>query len=211
MMIKLCGLRRFEDIEYVNAVKPDFAGFILSDGFKRSVDFGTFYKLNSYLDTDIKRAGVFVSEPIENILHCAYNETLDVIQLHGNEDNEYISELRKIYDGEIWKAVRLRDISDIDRAAATHADKYVLDAFSENAVGGTGKRIDETLLYKAAEKLEKPFFIAGGINEENIAETIKKFSPYGIDISSGTETDGVKDLNKMKAIMNTVRKVEKNV
>lgn len=201
--VKFCGLRRREDIEYVNLTRPDYAGFILSDGFRRSVDFGTFYELNTYLDKDIKRVGVFVSEPIENILHCAYNENLDVIQLHGNETEDYIKDLSTDFSGEIWKAVRAKSPEDIERYKWEHIDKLLIDSFSENGVGGTGVRINTDVVTSA--EITKPFFIAGGITAENVAEIIKKTKPFGVDISSGTETDGFKDLNKMKQIMQILK------
>lgn len=201
--VKFCGMRRIEDIEYANQCRPDYAGFILSDGFKRSVDFGTFCELDTYFDRDIKRVGVFVNEPLENILHCAYNETLDVIQLHGDEDGEYIQSLREIFSGEIWKAVRAKCPDDIESADRMSCDKLVIDSYSENAYGGTGKRVNTEIVKNA--KFTKPFFIAGGITEENISEIIKAVTPYGVDLSSGIETDGLKDLNKMKNIIRILK------
>lgn len=201
--VKFCGMRRVKDIEYANECRPDYVGFILSEGFKRSVDFGTFYELNTYLDKDIKRTGVFVNEPIENILHCAYNESLDVIQLHGGEDEKYIGKLRKHFSGEIWKAVRAKSPEDIEREQKKSCDKLLIDSFSENAYGGTGKRIN-TEIVKNAE-ITKPFFIAGGITAENVSEIVRDVRPYGIDLSSGIETDGFKDFSKMKNIMRILK------
>lgn len=201
--VKFCGMRRTCDIEYANECRPDYVGFILSDGFKRSVDFGTFYELDTYLDKNIKKVGVFVNEPMENILYCAYNETLDVIQLHGDEDEEYIKNLRKIFSGEIWKAARAKSPEDIERFGHYGADRLLIDSYSENAYGGTGKRVNTEIVKSA--KIEKPFFIAGGITAENIAEIIKDTKPYGVDVSSGIETDGVKNLQKMKNIIRILR------
>lgn len=201
--VKFCGMRRVEDIGYANQCRPDYAGFILSDGFKRSVDFGTFYELNTYLDRDIKRVGVFVNEPLENILHCAYNESLDVIQLHGDEDEAYLEKLRGVFSGEIWKAVRAKSPEDIEKADRLSCDKLVIDSYSENAYGGTGKRVS-TEIVKNAE-ITKPFFIAGGITAENIAEIIREVSPCGADLSSGIETDGFKDIDKMQNIMRILK------
>lgn len=202
--LKMCGIRRIEDVEYVNYCAPDYAGFILSAGFKRSVPPGEYFAgLESSLDDGIKRVGVLVNEPLENIEWLF--PLLDVLQLHGDEDGEYINLVRQKYPHlEVWKAVRLRSPEDIKKAPP--ADKYVFDAFSEKAVGGTGKRIDEEILSKAVSLTEKPFFIAGGINAENAGEIIKKFSPYGIDISGGIETDGVKDLSKMKSVIKAMER-----
>lgn len=201
--VKFCGMRRREDIQYANECRPDYVGFILTDGFRRSVDFGTFYELNTYLDKNIKRVGVFVNEPLENILYCAYKESLDVIQLHGDEDEDYIKVLRMDFSGEIWKAVRAKSPKDIERYKWNHIDKLLIDSFSEDSAGGTGKRIDTEIVKSA--KIEKPFFIAGGITAENIAEIVRDTKPYGVDISSGIETDGFKDLQKMKKIMQILR------
>ena len=201
--LKFCGMRRIEDIEYANRCRPDYVGFILSDGFRRSVDFGTFYELNTYLDKDIKRVGVFVNEPMENILRRGYNEALDVIQLHGDENDDYIKNLRKDFSGEIWKAVRTKSPEDIEREQKKPCGKLLIDSYCENSVGGTGKRINTEIVKSA--KIEKPFFIAGGITAENIAEIVRDTKPYGVDLSSGIETDGFKDLNKMKNIMRILR------
>ena len=201
--LKFCGMRRVEDIKYMNECRPDYVGFILSDGFRRSIDFGTFCELNTYLDKDIKRVGVFVNEPVENILHCAYNESLDVIQLHGDENEDYIKTLSKDFSGEIWKAVRAKSPEDIEREQKKSCEKLLIDSFSEESVGGTGKRINTEIVKSA--KIEKPFFIAGGITAENIAEIVRDTKPYGVDLSSGIETDGFKDLQKMKSIMEILR------
>ncbi|MDE7293348.1 MAG: phosphoribosylanthranilate isomerase [Oscillospiraceae bacterium] len=202
--VKFCGMRRRLDIEYANECRPDYAGFILSDGFRRSIVMGTFYELVTYLDKDIKRVGVFVNEPIENILNCHYNQELDVIQLHGNENEDYIKTLRKDFSGEIWKAVRAQSPGDIGREQKKSCDKLLIDSYSEDCVGGTGKRINTENVKNA--NIGKPFFIAGGLDGENIAEIIRETAPYGVDVSSGIETEGCKDIDKMKKIMSILRK-----
>lgn len=201
--VKLCGMRRPQDIEYANECRPDYVGFILTDGFKRSVTAEKFSVLQNGLDKNIKKVGVFVNEPLVNILNCEYNKSLDIIQLHGNETEDYIKALRKDFSGEIWKAVRAKSPEDIESYKWNHIDKLLIDSFSEDSVGGTGKRIDTEIVKSA--KIEKPFFIAGGITAENIAEIVRDTKPYGVDISSGIETDGFKDLKKMKKIMEILR------
>lgn len=201
--LKFCGMRRTLDIEYANECRPDYVGFILSDGFKRSVTAEEFAVLQKGLDKNIKKVGVFVNEPFKNILYCAYNENLDVIQLHGEENEDYIKNLRKDFSGEIWKAVRAKNPEDIERYNRHSIDKLLIDSFSEDGVGGTGVRINTDVV--SAAKISKPFFIAGGITAENIGEIINKTKPFGVDISSGIETDGFKDLRKMKKIMNILR------
>lgn len=199
--IKFCGMRRVEDIEYVNECRPDYVGFILSQGFKRTVSIEDFFALEKRLDKGIKRVGVFVNESPKNVL--VIGSHLDVIQLHGDENEDYIKNLRKDFSGEIWKAVRAKSPEDIERYNWNHIDKLLIDSYSEESVGGTGKRINTEIVKSA--KIEKPFFIAGGITAENIAEIVRDTKPYGIDLSSGIETDGFKDLQKMKNIMRILR------
>ena len=198
--LKLCGMRRREDIEYVNEYRPDYVGFILSDGFRRSVGFEAFCELVGGLDGGIGRVGVFVNEPIEKLLkYCA--EGLDVFQLHGDEDEKYIKRLRdNIPEScEIWKAVRVRSAADIERWNGSCADKLLLDAFSQVSVGGTGQVADWSVI--TAADISKPFFAAGGINAGNFTEAVRVLKPYGIDISGGIETDGVKDKAKIAEIL----------
>ena len=204
--LKLCGMRRRQDIDYVNEYRPDYVGFILSDGFRRSVELGTFCELASCLDKGIRRVGVFVNEPMENLLKY-YPEELDAFQLHGDEDESYIERLRgNIPEScEIWKAVRVRSAADIERWNGSKADKLLLDAFQEGAVGGTGKTADWSVI--AAAKIEKPFFAAGGINAGNFTEAAAALQPYGIDLSGGIETDGVKDKAKIAEIIRLKNKI----
>ena len=204
--LKLCGMRRREDIEFVNEYRPDYVGFILSDGFRRSVDLGTFRELASGLDNGIRRVGVFVNEPSENVLkYCA--EGLDVIQLHGDEDEEYIALLRKNIPEscEIWKAVRVRSADDIERWNGSDVDKLLLDAFQEGVVGGTGKTADWSVITSA--NIQKPFFAAGGITSQNFIEAAAVLNPYGIDLSGGIETNGVKDKAKIAEIIQLKNKL----
>lgn len=206
--IKICGLRRIEDIEFVNKYRSDYAGFILSDGFKRSVCSETFCELERYLDKDIKRVGVFVDEPLENIFEH-YAQMLDVIQLHGNEDENYIQKLRDNFNGEIWKAVRVKYPEDIEKADKLSCDKLLIDSYVKGQAGGTGKTANLDVIKSAV--FTKPFLLAGGLNAENISdisENIKPLCPFGLDFSSGAETDGCKDENKIKSIIETVRSIE---
>lgn len=198
-MIKLCGMRRNEDIAYCNECMPDYIGFIFAES-KRRVSSELAGQLRGELDPKIVTVGVTVNAPIE--FFAEISGSADIFQLHGNEDAEYISSLRRLFpEKEIWKAGRIRSEADIDALAVLPADKFVLDAFSAEAYGGTGKKIDEKLLAYAKNKFSKPFFIAGGIDSSNIADIIKKFTPYGVDLSSGIETDGFKDGAKMLEIM----------
>ena len=159
-------MRRVDDILYVNTYHPDYAGFILSEGFKRTVDIDTFYDLELLLNKEIKRVGVFVNEPTESILKY-YADKLDVIQLHGEENAEYIDKLRENCDCEIWKAVRAKCADDIAKADALPVHKLLIDSFSAGSYGGTGKRVDLDVFSNVS--ISKPFLLAGGLNEEHVA------------------------------------------
>ena len=210
MLIKLCGMRRPEDIEYVNMEKPDFVGFILADGYRRTISAEQAAKLASSLDSEIKPVGVFIDQPPELLAEAVKKIGLYAVQLHGNEDAGYISHLRKLTKAQIWKAARVQTAEDIHRADLCGADMLVLDSFSPNANGGTGKTADWELIKSVRTNI--PYLLAGGIDINNIKQAIKILPvDCGIDVSSGTETDGVKDPDKIKAIMNIVRKVDKDV
>lgn len=195
-------MRRTDDILYVNKYRPDYAGFILTDGFKRTVSRSGFRQLESRLDKAVKRAGVFVNEPPENILKY-YAQALDVIQLHGDEDRDYILKLSSACGCEIWKAVRARTSEDIEAACLLPVHKLVIDSYSKANYGGTGKRVNLEIIRQA--KITKSFFLAGGLSAENIAGAIKEISPYGVDFSSSVETDGFKDEKKIRDIIKAVR------
>ena len=201
LKVKMCGMRRKEDIAYANEVKPDAIGYIFFSKSKRYVTGQQARELDQNLDQKILSVGVFVNETIEKVTEIANEVPLDVIQLHGDEDVIYIEQLRQQTDKEIWKAVRVKDTKDIKEAQQLPVDKLLLDTFTEgkDMYGGTGKVMNYDLIPK--EGIRKPFFIAGGLHSKNIKEITEKVHPYGIDISSGIETDGYKDLKKMKEIM----------
>lgn len=202
--LKFCGLRREEDIEYANETSPDYIGFVFAKS-KRQISNDTAKILKKRLKYGIISVGVFVDSPLEEIVE--YNDAADVFQLHGNENAQYISKLRTLLPHkEIWKAVRVRNADDIANAMALDADKFVFDAFSPSAYGGTGLTLDFDLITSTRQLIDRPFFIAGGINADNIAETEARLEPFGIDLSSGIETDGYKDLQKMKAITSILKR-----
>lgn len=210
VMIKLCGLRRFEDIKYVNAVKPDFAGFILADGYRRTVTPEFAAELVFALHPEIKPVGVFVDQSEEFVSRSADKIGLYAVQLHGDEDRNYIERLRKLTPAKIWKAVRVRTAEDVLNADSSGADMLVLDSFSENSNGGTGKTFDREIISNI--RTVTPFLLAGGLNADNIEKSLKILpAGCGVDLSSGIESNGVKDFRKIKQIINIVRKVDKNV
>ena len=202
MKIKMCGLRRPDDIIYANECLPDYIGFVFAES-RRKVSGREAKKLGEQLDPSIKKVGVFVNEPLRSLISISEEAGLDIIQLHGDEGEEYIKEVKHETGKELWKAVRVRMVKDIQEAQRLPADKLLLDSFSEESYGGTGKVMDFAVLDQA--DIRKPYFIAGGLTVENLPEILKKAEPYGIDISSGIETEGVKDREKMLKVIQCVR------
>ncbi|GHT10502.1 N-(5'-phosphoribosyl)anthranilate isomerase [Endomicrobiia bacterium] len=187
--IKICGLKREEDVSFVNIAKPDYAGFVFA-GVKRKIDFNTAVRFRSLLDDTIQSVGVFVNDKIDNIVNLCEGKTIDLVQLHGGEDESYIGRLKERIKKPVVKAVRVKDKI---YSAATKADFMLFDTYSSFEYGGSGKIFDWDLL----KEFRNPFFLAGGLNRDNIAEAVKKLNPYCVDLSSGVETNGVKDLNKI--------------
>ncbi|MCD8327765.1 MAG: phosphoribosylanthranilate isomerase [Ruminococcus sp.] len=200
--VKICGLRREEDIKIVNSCSPDYAGFILSQGFKRTVGYSDFLRLVKNVKAEIQTVGVFVNEPIESILKFA--EHLDVLQLHGDEDASYATTLRQKTDRKIIKAIRAKSPDDIERFNGYPCDYLLIDAYKKGEYGGTGKVADWGIIKRA--KISKPFFLAGGISSENVLDAINALSPFCVDASSSVETDGFKDERKVEKLISITRK-----
>ena len=151
----------------------------------------------------IKTVGVFVNETVENLLKIAEEVKLDVIQLHGDEDESFIQTLKEQSNVEIWKAVQVRSAADAEKWIDSSADMLLFDAYHKDERGGTGEVFD----WSSLDEFERPFMLAGGIDSTNVARAIRTVRPYGIDISSGIETKGVKDNEKIKAFTNIVRTI----
>ena len=204
--IKVCGLRRSEDVEYVNRWKPDYIGFILAEGFRRQVTQEQAENLAKHLDPQIQRVGVFVNQSVEYVSDLLDSGTIHAAQLHGEEDAAYIALLREECrrrgcQATVIQAVRVRTAEDIQRAGRSTADLLLLDAWSENSVGGNGTVFDWSLI----QKMNRPFFLAGGLGPANVAEAIRQVHPYGVDASSSLETDGYKDSGKIRRFIEAVR------
>ena len=195
--IKICVLRREQEIRYANELMPDYIGFVFLKGKMRYVTFEEAARLRSLLDPAIPAIGVFVNEPAENVIRLLQAGTIQIAQLHGQEDEAYIEELRRAGDHCIIRAFAVRSSADIHRAFAFPADYPLLD---------NGKGTGETFDWSLFQEQEKPFFLAGGLSPENVKEAIECFHPYAVDVSSGVETDGFKDYEKMKAFMDAVRR-----
>ncbi len=197
--IKICGLYRGEDIEAVNRYQPDYAGFVFYPPSHRYVSKSMMDVWREQLDSRIPAVGVFVDLPEKEVADYWKEGLVQVLQLHGHESEEYIGNLRKLAPGcEIWKAFRIRAAADLAAAQQSSADRILLD----NGYG-TGQCFDWKLMEDGG--LTRPFLLAGGLNSENIGDAVRSFSPWGLDVSSGAETDKKKDPEKIRSIIETVR------
>lgn len=201
------------DIEYANRVKPDFVGFIFANT-RRKISAAQAKQFREALDAEIPAVGVFVNEDISVITSLVQNGCIDMIQLHGEEDADYIRRLREICDVPVIKAVKVQMVEQIRQAAALPVDYLLLDTYRKGVLGGTGEAFDWELLREAkivagdtaeGELFGKPYFLAGGLHAGNLREAAALGS-YGLDVSSGIETDGSKDFTKMVEVMELVRK-----
>jgi phosphoribosylanthranilate isomerase len=201
--IKLCGVKRPEDVAFMNEFQPDYVGFVFA-GEKHRVSPETASELAALLDGKIGRVGVFVNEPPESIARTVRLVKLDVVQLHGDEGAACVAALRALLPGvTVWKGVRVRDETSIPAALGLGADLLLLDSFSRSEYGGTGKTADFGLIRRA--HLQVPFFLAGGLNETNLRSAVREVSPFGVDLSSGIETGGLKDRRKIERVMRILR------
>lgn len=198
--IKICGLGRREDIEAVNRAMPDYIGFVFAES-RRRVEVKTAAMLKKHLDSRIKAVGVFVNENIENVEEVYRRGIIDLVQLHGNEEGAYIRRLKKDCGCEVIKAI---GVGDRLSALPDEADYLLFDRLSQRH-GGTGKAFDWNML---KDYRGMPYFLAGGILAGNVSDAVRKLGPYCIDVSSGVETDGVKDANKIEELVRLVRGID---
>ena len=199
MRIKICGLRRKEDIDYVNKLKPDYAGFIFAKS-KRQVSVQQGMELAKKVTKGIKKVGVFVNSPIKEVAEIARICELDVLQFHGEEEPYSIEK----YHQDVWKAFRIKDQNSFKRLDEYSVKGYLLDTFMDGEMGGTGRVFDWSLIPNVHK--EKFIILAGGLMVENIISAIDMVQPHVVDINSGVEINGYKDFNKMKEIIEKVRK-----
>ena len=206
--VKMCGISKVETIPAIVDAKPDYMGLVFAPS-KRQVTVEQAKTLVEelhkqyavrYNSETIKTVGVFVNETVENLLKIAEEVKLDVIQLHGDEDEAFIQSLKERTNVEVWKAVQVRSAADAEKWIDSGADMLLFDAYHKDERGGTGEVFD----WSSLDEFERPFMLAGGIDSTNVARAIRTVRPYGIDISSGIETNGVKDDEKMKAFTNIV-------
>lgn len=195
--IKICGLKRLEDIEIVNRHKPDYIGFVFADS-KRKVSHDLARQMKENLDSNIVSVGVFVDASADEILGLFDDGTIDIAQLHGSESEEFIKNLKDKTDNQlkIINAIEMNECIDLKKYDNSEADYLLLDSGK-----GSGKTFDWKLIRK---DLKKEFFLAGGLTSSNISQAIEEFKPYAVDLSSSLETDGFKDENKIKEIMEAI-------
>lgn len=198
MEIKICGIRREEDIEIINKYKPDYIGFIFAKS-KRQITPERAAQLTEGLAAGIKTVGVFVNESYDNIKRAVKIAGLDVVQLHGDEDEEYIRSLNA--ECELWKAVRVRDGADIPDVRGV--GRILLDKYTDKEYGGSGTAFDWSSV--GSINTDKPLILAGGLDENNVRSGMKIFNPVCVDVSSSVETGGFKDEEKIKNFINAVR------
>lgn len=194
--IKICGLMRQEDIQAVNSAKPDYIGFVFAPYSKRYITPKMALSLRDNLDSNIQVVGVFVDAPILNIVELVEMGIIDIIQLHGSEDEAYVSQLRGKVTVPIIQAFKVMGRKDIVKANASRAEMVLLDSGA-----GTGEIFDWSLL----SEVTRPFILAGGLDYENVQEAITSVRPYGVDTSSGVEVKGRKDSIKIAMFVNKVR------
>lgn len=216
--VKMCGISKVETIPAVVEAKPDYMGLVFASS-KRQVTVDQAKTLVEELhkqytkrynngaeqsnNDEIKTVGVFVNETLDNLVTIATEVNLDAVQLHGDEDEAFIQSLKERTNVEVWKAVQIRSAADAEVWIDSSADMLLFDAYHKDERGGTGEVFDWSCL----DEFERPFMLAGGIDSTNVARAIRTVRPYGIDISSGIETDGVKDDEKIKAFTNIVRTI----
>ncbi len=195
--IKICGLRRLEDIEIVNRYKPDYIGFVFAES-KRKVSHDLALKMRKELSSDIVPVGVFVDAEASEITGLFERGVIEIAQLHGNESEEYIMNLKENTNGnlKIINAIEMSDEKDLLKYDSSKADYLLLDSGK-----GSGKTFDWRLIRK---DLKKDFFLAGGIDIFNVKKAIEEIDPYAIDLSSSLEIDGFKDENRIKEIMEVI-------
>lgn len=194
--IKICGLKSENDISYVNELMPDYIGFVFLKRRPRYISPEYAAHLRKLLSPSIQSVGVFVNEPVKNVADLLQNETIQLAQLHGQEDEFYAEELKRICNKPIIKAFIIKSKDDIRKALTYPADYLLLD----NGLG-TGETFDWSLI----QDIDRPFFLAGGLNSENVKSAIAATRPYGVDTSSGVETDGKKDYSKIRDFITCVK------
>ena len=194
--LKICGLKRLEDIIAVNRHGADYAGFVFFGKSKRYVDPYKANELISLLRADIKPVGVFMDEPLDNVVRIARITGVELVQLHGHESEEYVEYVKRTLDRPVIKAYKASEEGALEKAAQSNADYVMIDSGA-----GSGKKFDWSIL----KDFKRDYFLAGGLDPESVGEAIRMLEPFAVDVSSGVETDGIKDEKKIAEFINAVR------
>ena len=199
--VKICGLTRLEEVDFANKLLPDYVGFIFAERSRRRISLKTAEEFKRSLHSSISAVGVFVNAPASEVVNCVKQKIIDVVQLHGAENPEYVSSLKNLLgDVTIIKAHRVDSCGDCRSANESNADFVLLD----NGNGGTGQAFN----WDFVSEIKRPYFLAGGLSPENIGIALSRLKPYCVDVSSGVETNGVKDFHKMESVVKLVRDVK---
>ncbi len=207
MKVKICGLTRACDIDYINEAEPDYIGFVFAKS-KRQITEENALNLRNRMRENIIPIGVFVNEEIERIERIIKSQTIDIVQLHGDETPQYVEEIKRKTKVPVIKAIRIGKEEYTDEFFHSYknsgVDYFLLDSSGDSATyGGTGK----TFNWNQIPQIPLPYFLAGGLNQENIARAITETKAFAMDISSGVETDGVKDKDKILEMIRRIRNV----
>ena len=208
--VKICGLKTLADVEAVNRYLPDYIGFVFANT-KRYVTDEQALVMRQTLDSRIKAVGVFVEEPLAHVVSLCEKGIIDIVQLHGSESEEYIRALKQKTDTCVIKATRVQTPEQVFQMMSDEADYMLFDTYKKGAPGGTGERFPLEILEKSLSDMAaqgrkiKPFFLAGGLDCENVADVIGRTECFAVDVSTGVETDGVKDERKIKRFIEKVR------
>ncbi len=197
--IKLCGLTRLADIEAANACRPDYIGFVFAKSSRRYIDPQEAYRLRGNLSQGILAVGVFVNEEPRSVAALLQSGVIDMAQLHGTEDDDYLTRLRALTEKPLIQAFRIGTEADTQRALRSKADAVLLDSGA-----GTGK----AFAWALAQRVKRPYFLAGGLTPENVGAAIFRLRPFAVDTSSGIESGGGKDPDKMAAFVQAVREAD---
>lgn len=195
--IKMCGLSRHCDIDYANEIMPEYIGFVFARKSKRYVSPEKAFELRQNLDKNIIPVGVFVDSDINFVAELVNKKIIDIVQLHGSEDDNYIESLRKLVSVPIIQAFTIGKTEDIQKAEKSPAEYILLDSGK-----GSGKTFNHSLI----RNLKRPYFLAGGLTPENVREIAQILKPYAVDASSSLETAGYKDVNKMRVFADALRR-----
>lgn len=215
--VKICGLKTIADVDKVNRYLPEYIGFVFADT-KRFVTDEQAFQMRQALDPRIQAVGVFVNEPLEHVISLCDRGVINMVQLHGEESEAYIRELKQKTDTRVIKAVKVQSMEQVSEQMSQEADYMLFDTYKKGTLGGTGERFPLEVLEECLRELSakgrtiKPYFLAGGLDHQNVSGVLDKVGCnvftecIAVDVSTGVETEGVKDEEKIRQFIETVRR-----